>query len=273
MLVQRRALITGITGFIGSHLARALLHEGWFVVALIRIETLRGGFTAPTAVLVVPYDGTTESMMDAVLQAKPSVVFHLASLLIGRHTPGQIERLIQSNILMGTQLLEAMVFHGCRSLINTGTSLQNSYGPEYNPSSLYAATKQAFEAIVGYYAKSANLSYLTLNIYSAYGLGDKSARVLNYLIRQLTSSDTLAMSPGNQKLDLIHVEDICAAFLIAEELLRDPSANICQSYAIATGHLHSLLESRVGRPTLSAGRGADSVDWTAPARFRAQDRS
>src|SRR5688572_14565536 len=79
----RRALVTGASGFVGSHLLRHLTDAGWDVHAVLRSGSLRerlGGLATVHA-----HDGTTESLVDVVGAAAPDVVFHLASLFIAEH--------------------------------------------------------------------------------------------------------------------------------------------------------------------------------------------
>jgi nucleoside-diphosphate-sugar epimerase len=139
---RRRALITGATGFIGSHLARRLDASGWEVDAVLRSDS--GAERLPHAARVHRHDGTTEGMVALVAAAQPDVVFHLASLFIAEHKTADVTRLIESNLLLGTQLAEAMRVHARTRLVNTGTVWQHYDDREYSPSSLYAATKQAF---------------------------------------------------------------------------------------------------------------------------------
>ena len=54
------------------------------------------------------HDGTTSSMINIIKDAQLDVVFHLASLFLAQHTSEDIEKFVQSNLLFGTQLVEAM---------------------------------------------------------------------------------------------------------------------------------------------------------------------
>ena len=74
---------------------------------------------------------------------KPDIVhFHWIPRLT------DIKEMINSNIMFGTQILEAMVLHSVPYFVNTGTYWQHFDGKSYNPNSLYAATKQSFQDIL-----------------------------------------------------------------------------------------------------------------------------
>jgi nucleoside-diphosphate-sugar epimerase len=206
---------------------------------------------------------------------RPEVVFHLSSQFLATHDSTQIESLVSSNVLLGTQLLEAMRIAGITCLVNAGTSWQNYANNTYNPVNLYAATKQAFEDIIVYYAQAAAMRVMTLRLYDSYGRGDQRRKVLRLLLESLQTGKPLEMSPGDQLMDLVHVDDICRAFLRAAELALEMPAGT-NVYAVSSGERRSLkqvvatLEEAAGRK-LSIEFGVRPyrdrevmVPWTGP---------
>ena len=142
--MNKIALVTGATGFVGSYLVKRLVQEGWQTHIICRTDSSIPAFVEFDDVIKHFYDGATDSIIQIVADAKPDVVFHLASLFLSQHETKDVDALIQSNILFGTQLLDAMRVNNVRNLINTGTSWQHYNNEDYNPVCLYAATKQAF---------------------------------------------------------------------------------------------------------------------------------
>jgi nucleoside-diphosphate-sugar epimerase len=246
---SKRALITGATGFIGRHLIRHLHAAGWEIAALSRVPNL----SAAAPVQTYPYNRHMDDMMRALADFQPSTVFHLASLFLAQHAPDQIEPLISSNILLGTQLLEAMRAVGVHSLVNAGTAWQNFAGDDYLPVNLYAATKQAFEDILIYYVETAGIRAVTLKLFDSYGPDDTRRKLLRLLLDCLRTGEPLGMSSGEQVLDLAHVDDVCRAFLRAAALAADPTQPANAVYAVSGEQRRTLrgvvetLESVAGR--------------------------
>lgn len=256
----RRALVTGATGFVGSHLSSRLAREGWEVHLLLRpgSRTEALGETASRAV-VHRHDGTTEGMIRIVAEAAPDLVFHLASLFLARHAAGDVASLVSSNVLLGTQLLEAMAASGARRLVNAGTSWQHFEDRDYDPVCLYAATKQAFEAIVAFYVETTPLRAVTLKLFDTYGPGDRRGKLFSVLRKAAEGGSPMAMSPGEQRIDLVYIDDAVEAFLVAGERLLRGRVSGHEAYAVSSGRPVRLRDvvDLYGRVT---GRRIP-VDW------------
>lgn len=181
-------------------------------------------------------------MIDIVSTVRPSVVFHLASLFLARHQPEDIGPLITSNVLFSTQLLEATAMAGCQCFINTGTAWQHFESRAYDPVCLYAATKQAFEQILAFYVNTTALRAVTLKLFDTYGPGDPRPKLFGLLQRTASEGGVLEMSPGEQQMDIVHIDDVVPAFaMAAERLLRGEGAKM-ETFAVSAGQTRSLKE-------------------------------
>jgi nucleoside-diphosphate-sugar epimerase len=265
--IKSVALISGATGFVGTHLSRRLVRDGWQVHILCRAESQLP--SAPEFAYVTKHihDGGMQSMVDCVTQAKPDVVFHLASLASSQHTANEVDSLIQSNVLFGNQLLEAMKLNGVNCFINTGTFWQHFNNENYNPVCLYAATKQAFEAILEYYVQACGIKAITLELFDTYGPDDPRKKLFHLLNNAAQTKESLDMTAGEQLIDLVHIDDVVAAYLIAAKRLLSDQVLQHECYSVSSGHplqLRKLVELF----TAVTGRTVQ-VNWGAkPYRFR-----
>lgn len=232
---RRRTLVTGATGFIGTHLCRRLVADGWEVHVILRpssdlspLESIR------TQLRLHYHDGSTEGMSAIVKEANPEIVFHLASLFLAQHQPQDVMPLVQCNVLFGMQLLEAMVQQGIRKFVNTGTSWQHFENDGYNPVCLYAATKQAFDDILRFYADATPLAAITLQLFDTYGPDDPRPKLFSLLRKASMGSGVLSMSPGEQLIDLVYIDDVIDAFIAASERLGTLSMHASETFSVSS---------------------------------------
>lgn len=217
---MKRAIVTGATGFVGSNLCKYLIENNWEVSIISRPSS---DYTNINSVLnkvqLFEYDWNVEKLISFFKEKEADVVFHLASLFIAEHESNQINQLVDSNIKFGLHILEAMKESSTKQLINTGTSWQHYHTNEYNPVNLYAATKQAFESLIKYYTEAENIRCITLKLFDTYGESDTRPKLINLLHKFADENKELNMSPGEQILDLVHVDDVVRAFVKAYEYL------------------------------------------------------
>lgn len=227
-----KVFLTGATGFIGSQLVKRLLGDNHEVAILVREHSdLSVLHDALPKISVHIHDGSYLSLHAALAQTQPDVVCHVASLFLAQHQPEDVTRLIESNLGMPTQLLEAMQQLGLRRLINTGTSWQHFEDAAYNPVNLYAATKQAFENLLAYYVSAHGFQAITLKLFDTYGPGDTRTKLFSLLRKTARSGVKLRMSPGEQLLDLVYIDDVLDAYLLAMHRL--PSIGAAECYAVS----------------------------------------
>ena len=216
---MKRILITGITGYIGSNLARNLL-DRYEVYGLVReplnleyIEDLQAKLKFLT------YDGSYESIDAAIQASQPDLVYHLAAYYTGSHGQEHIQKLLDSNITLGAHLLEAMSAHSVPTLVYASTIMAIYQGETYSPLNLYAATKQAFFDLMSYYTDAGLLRAVTLVLSDTYGPGDHRAKILNLVRRAAENGEKISLSTGAQDYDVVYIDDVVSAFRLAGEQL------------------------------------------------------
>ena len=256
---MKRVLITGITGYIGSHLAKALMAE-YEVCGLVRTP-LHTAYIAgfQDRLRLLPVDGTYESIHRAVQAAQPDLVYHLAAYYTGSHGPQDTPKLVESNVTFGAYLLEAMSACGVPALAYATTYMTHYRGADYCPVNLYAATKQAFSALLAYYTDAGILRAAALVISDTYGPGDRRPKVLNVVKRAAETGERTAFSTGNFPYDVVYIDDIVSAFcIIGEQLLEGAFRNeMFQAVPDSPLSVRETVEKmlQVNHLTLNAGWG------------------
>jgi nucleoside-diphosphate-sugar epimerase len=239
-----KALITGATGFVGSHLARALVEQGWEVHALIRAGSDVSVLDPVVSRLRVHRLPDVRALTEAVEAASGGVIFHLATDYSTVSNTLEAVRLVESNIGLGTQVMcEAARSGHPLFFVNTGTPSQHLGDADYDPVNLYAATKQAFEAILTYYARAHGARCVTLKLADTYGHNDRRRdKVLQLIDRHARQGIPLDMSPGHQLLDLVHVDDVVAAYLLAASWLKSEAYTAGRDFFVRSGRAYTLRD-------------------------------
>jgi len=236
-------IITGATGYIGSHLLRYLLRQDWELHIITQPEFGYSNIEdIKDDIHIFEYNHDVHSLIDYFRKVNAEVVFHLAAAVITDYTPTQIPVLIRSNVEFGTEILEAMKQSATRLFIGTGSYWQNYNSDTYNPVDLYAATKEAFEKIVQYYVDAHGFRAITLRLFDVYGEDDKRPKLLNILKRMAGTDESIDVSPGEQFLDMVHISDVCSAYLCAYNLLHTNSRIFNKIYGVYTGNRIQLKE-------------------------------
>lgn len=240
---SRKVLLTGATGFTGSAVLRALLDADWQVDILIRPSSSMSLINdIKSKIGVYFYNGDTDEMTKIVSSVSPDVVIHIASMVVGKHKSSDVTPIIESNILFGTQLLEAMAQSGTKYFINTGTYWEHFQNSHYSPVELYAASKFAFQNILQYYVELKGIQAITLKLFDAYGPHDPRSKLMNLLLRASNTGEHVQMTKGEQKIDLIHVDDVAAAYVAAAERLCNGLAHGHEVYGVGTGNRLNVKE-------------------------------
>lgn len=241
------AVVTGATGFLGMHLCVRLHACGVRITALVRPTSDASRRTKlETLGTVAESDGSVAGLTDALRNAKPDLVFHLAANYVGTHGPEDVAPLLSDNVGLTASLCEATTAAGCPALVTAGTAWQNAGSGAHDaspaPNTLYAATKQAADEIIGYYARARDLNAITLKIYDSYGPDDPRRKFLTVLTETAARGETLRASPGDQQLHMVHVDDLIDGFIHAGNRLVSGTSKGHESYTLPSMEAVTLRE-------------------------------
>jgi nucleoside-diphosphate-sugar epimerase len=259
-----KIILTGASGYIGSKVIRRLLIEKHKVYSIIRPSSKMNLLDDIKDQITFIYDnGSVEDIAQHFKAIKADVVIHIASLFLAEHTISNIDQLLQSNIIFATHILEAMEQSGTKKIITTTTSWEHFNNELYNPVCLYSATKKAFEDILQYYVEAKKFSAQILTIYDTYGIDDPRNKIINLFKRISQTGETLNMSPGEQRLDLIYIDDIVDAYLCALNNFTKDDVSTLKKYYLRSNNDMKLkdiaeLYSKINNVSLNINWGKRS---------------
>ncbi len=230
-----KLLITGASGFIGKHLCQKLHSIGHEVSIIKRKDS---NTTSIKSLIQKEWilEEINHDLNKVFASQSYDAVIHLATQFQADHQYTDIKNLVEANYTFGLQLVEAMIKNHCFKLINFSSSWQEYSLTDKSPVNLYASIKKAFAVTLDYYQSVHNLNVLHFRIYDTYGPADQRRKIIPILIKAFKDKTPIDISPGDQLLDLVHVEDICAGVIIALEGSY-PSGS---EYALATFEPKSL---------------------------------
>ena len=239
-----KIFITGATGYIGRNLIKNLIKSGYHCTVYVRRKSELSVIDSEKCKILCQEE--INSLISHFCKENYDGVVHLAGLYINTHKPDEIKELIYSNVLFGTYVLEAAIKSSTKWFINTGTVMQHYNDKDYSPTNLYAATKQAFEDITKYYSEISNICITTLKLSDTYGPNDLRSKFFSLWKKTAITGGTLDMSPGNQIIDILHIDDVVKAYkLIIENIALYPKLYKNQSYIIPSKQKYTLKELAV----------------------------
>lgn len=282
-----RILLTGVTGFIGSHLARLLVGEGHQVFAVVRPKSDRWRIQdiEPALELIVGDLERIEEIAEELERTRPDVCLHAAWRgWSGRaeSAEGNVESL-RASLTFARTVLEV----GCPRLVVTGTCFEYEIGHEVltedsavRPHDLYGACKHALHLVLEPLCRASGASLAWPRIFYTYGPYEDPRRLLPSVVRALLRGEHARTTAGAQIRDYLHVEDVASAIWA---VTRSPLTGavdiasgvpvtirtVAESAAALVGRLDHLqvgvLPYRPGEPMAiraSGRRLRDEIGWT-----------
>jgi nucleoside-diphosphate-sugar epimerase len=248
-------LLTGGSGYIGSGLTRRLVEDGHAVSLLLPSDAALDQLGGLADRLAVYRDAHTwQGVRRAVQASHPDLVYHLAALVLTSHGAEDVRRLVDSNVRFGAELLQAMTEAGAERLVVAGTHWQHFEDAAFDPVNLYAATKQAFEDLLVFWSNTTPLRAIVLKLFEVYGPDDPRPKLVPLLLRIAREGGQAELTPGEQVVDFVHVDDVVEAFVVAGARTGALAPGGRETYAVSSGapiplrQLVREFEEALGRP-------------------------
>ena len=235
-------LLTGATGFLGSHVLKGLLREGHETTVLKRSWSHCGRIVNELKKCRA-YD-IDRAPLDTIFQEQQfDAVIHCATEY-GKNK--QADQVAKSNLVFPLQLLEAAISSQCLYFINTDSFFtkqlperfdksQALYSPEYTLSKYQFREWGKMRAIEG------KVNFINLQMEHIYGPFDGDGKFVTFLIQSMQrGAEELDLTDGIQIRDFIYVDDAASAYLAVLGHLK----NLCGycNFEVGTGISHTVRE-------------------------------
>ena len=229
-------LLTGVTGFLGSHLGRALLDRGDAVLAYRRRTSVLSRLVGVTE-RIAWFDLDAGEIARPFDDARIDAIVHAATCY-GRAREATSE-VISANVLLPLQIVDIAKEKQCPIFVNIDSFFCKAE-PAYQNAPRYIMTKRHLREWLRI-DTAASLAVQNLRLEHVYGPGDAPTKFVPALLAALAAHQPrLALTPGEQRRDFIYVTDAISAILCVLDHT-SPAAGFSE-LEIGTGEPHSVRE-------------------------------
>lgn len=234
-----KILLTGISGFLGSHLAAALVRRRHVVVGLKRRQSDISRLTAlvDRIKLIDSDDGLTPVFEG---NSDINLVIHTATSY--GHNQEPLSDIVAANVVMPLKLLEWASGQGNCAFINTDTyfcKASNAYQYRSN----YILTKKLFLDLGMKVATANNSTFCNMRIEHMYGPQDGNQKFTTGMVRQMLDGvQEIKLTPGMQVRDFVHVDDVVEAYLCVIKAIQGNSIRGFNHFEVGSGELCTIKE-------------------------------
>lgn len=233
---NKKVLITGGAGFIGSHLCERLLKLGNHVTSLDDYST---GIEENHIEGVEYIKGKTKDIKELVTEI-PDVIFHLGEYARVEQSFGDIDLVLESNVVGTTKVLEFVRQNKCK-LVYAGSSTKFADGGIGKDQSPYAWTKASNTNLVQRYGDWYDIDYAITYFYNVYGPRERGDIGTGTLVgifgdKKSNGEKLTVRKPGTQSRNFTHVSDIVDGLVLVGEKGQG------DEYGLGNPQAYSILE-------------------------------
>jgi len=263
-----KVVVTGAAGFIGSQIARSLIHHNHQVLALVlpnesiyRLKEIERQITLITGDL-----SALTTLIPKLEEWKPESCIHLAWYA----EPGKYLNSYKNvqSLTNSISLLKCLIQIGCQNVVMAGSCAEYDTDLGYlressltNPTTIYAATKLSMNLIGTQMAQMSKINFAWARLFYLYGPFENPQRVIPALLLALLKGKPFPATMGNQTRDYLHVEDVATAFLKLMESHANGVFNVSSGVPVTMRHLMETLGDLLGRKELIQFGALPYRDW------------
>lgn len=260
-----RVVVTGASGFVGSHLTRLLVNAGADVTTLARspstarLVDMSGQFSHSAC------DLTDRAHVKEVFSAiRPQMVFHLAAYAV-QARDRDVRIAIATNVDAAVNIVEAASAAGARLVVQVGTSHEYGAGgplaedSALNPVGVYGASKAAGMILGRARARELGAHWLGLRPFVIYGPGEDEQKLIPHIVLNALGGEQVITTTGEQVRDLIYVQDFVEAMACVAMASPPPGEilNVASGNAVTLATVFDILQYLL--PEAVWERGARSM--------------
>lgn len=222
-LKNKKALITGANGFIGSHVVQRLLKEGAQVSILVREESdLWRIEEFIREIRVFKADlRDRDRIYSYINELKPDYVFHMAAYGVDSRQKNYLTA-VNTNVIGTMNLLTPLITLGCEKFLNIGTCMEygdkNSIFTEKDylePFNIYGSTKASATLLAHQVAAENDIDIATLRLFGLFGEKEDKNRLFPHIILSILKKADVALTGCEQYRDYTYIANVIDGIILA----------------------------------------------------------
>ena len=212
--MKQRILITGSTGFIGSHILNLLLKKNIYVYDILREKNKKNKYIKKRKrnknYFPIFYKKFVE-LEKKLKKKKINTVINCATYYSTKNDIKTIQNLIETNIIFCSVILEILK-KKIKKFINFGSMMEYSYRNHFSPKNFYAVTKFSFQKVEEFYKKyNPKVKFYDLKLYETYGDNDRREKIIPTIIKKYSQNKKMKIVSRNLTMNFVHIESLMLA--------------------------------------------------------------
>jgi UDP-glucose 4-epimerase len=248
-LENKKILVTGGNGYLGSFLVKSLKSKGAevFIVSKNVVET-DYSFNVDLS--------NFENLNKIISEIQPDIVYHLAANISRERDFSIFEEMLNDNVLGTFNLIKALQNTNYQHFIFTSTSeiYGNNESPFHEnqipaPVSPYSLTKVMAENLIKTYHTQVQKNYTILRLFNFYGENMSESFFITQLINTLKRNEDFPMTLGDQSRDFLYIEDVISAMILSAENTnaQNETFNVCRGKGDKINELANSIAIKMGK--------------------------
>jgi CDP-paratose synthetase len=214
-----KVLVTGATGFLGSHVVEGLLDHNHEVIVVKRSFSNTQRIDHLLSKIVTYNLDECDVEMVCLEHSDIDAVIHTATNY-GRNND-KVADIFEANTYFPLRLLEQAIQSNVKMFINTDTILEKFLNA-------YSLSKKQFAEWGKQLTAHSNTRFINILLEHMYGPGDDASKFSTYVLKNfMNNTPELKFTAGEQKRDFIYIDDVVSAYL----LITEKAESIPESYA------------------------------------------